>query len=132
MSGSSSTGVSRLTAISSGRRRTRSTTRPDTGRNRLPRANANMTRPAELALPVSSWTAMASASQTMDLGLRSARRMGHRHGEALLLRSLADLHRAEGRLAEAAEAFHRALPRVRGPQGRRTGTADPGRDLSRP
>ncbi|WP_371782355.1 AfsR/SARP family transcriptional regulator [Streptosporangium subroseum] len=48
--------------------------------------------------------------QTVDLGLRSARRMGHRHGEVLLLRSLSDLHRAEGRLTEAAEALHLALP----------------------
>ncbi|MEV6864083.1 BTAD domain-containing putative transcriptional regulator [Streptosporangium subroseum] len=48
--------------------------------------------------------------QSVELGLRSARRMGHRHGEALLLRSLADLHRAEGRLVEAAEALQLALP----------------------
>ncbi|MEV0972902.1 AfsR/SARP family transcriptional regulator [Microtetraspora glauca] len=47
---------------------------------------------------------------TAELGLRAARRMGHRHGEALLLRSLADLHRMEGRLSEAADALQRALP----------------------
>ncbi|MEU4549495.1 AfsR/SARP family transcriptional regulator [Nonomuraea dietziae] len=47
---------------------------------------------------------------TAALGLESARRAGHRHGEALLLRSLADLHRAEGRLEEAAEALRAALP----------------------
>ncbi|WP_405143191.1 winged helix-turn-helix domain-containing protein [Sphaerisporangium sp. NBC_01403] len=47
---------------------------------------------------------------SVALGLRAARRMGHRHGEALLLRSLADLHRTEGRPAEAAEALQRALP----------------------
>jgi DNA-binding SARP family transcriptional activator/tetratricopeptide (TPR) repeat protein len=47
---------------------------------------------------------------TVELGLRAARRMGHRHGEALLLRSLADLHRTEGRLVEAAEVLQRALP----------------------
>ncbi|WP_440082021.1 BTAD domain-containing putative transcriptional regulator [Streptosporangium sp. LJ11] len=44
------------------------------------------------------------------LGLRAARRTGHRHGEALLLRSLADLHRTEGRLEEAADLLRRALP----------------------
>ncbi|MBE1565823.1 AfsR/SARP family transcriptional regulator [Nonomuraea africana] len=47
---------------------------------------------------------------TAALGLDAARRAGHRHGEALLLRSLADLHRAEGRLEEAAEALRAALP----------------------
>ncbi|MEV4059232.1 AfsR/SARP family transcriptional regulator [Nonomuraea dietziae] len=47
---------------------------------------------------------------TAALGLESARRAGHRHGEALLLRSLADLHRAEGRLEEAAGALRAALP----------------------
>ncbi|WP_248960404.1 AfsR/SARP family transcriptional regulator [Sphaerisporangium perillae] len=45
----------------------------------------------------------------VEVGLRAARRMGDRHGEALLLRSLADLHRTEGRLAEAADALQRAL-----------------------
>ncbi|MFE3453402.1 BTAD domain-containing putative transcriptional regulator [Nonomuraea sp. NPDC059194] len=44
------------------------------------------------------------------LGLESARRAGHRHGQALLLRSLADLDRAEGRLQEAADALRAALP----------------------
>ncbi|MEV0757038.1 BTAD domain-containing putative transcriptional regulator [Streptosporangium sp. NPDC050280] len=44
------------------------------------------------------------------LGLWAARRTGHRHGEALLLRSLADLRRTEGRLEEAADALGRALP----------------------
>ncbi|MFF5242871.1 BTAD domain-containing putative transcriptional regulator [Streptosporangium sp. NPDC000095] len=46
----------------------------------------------------------------VELGLRAARRAGHRHGEALLLRSLADLRRTEGRLEEAADALGRALP----------------------
>lgn len=46
----------------------------------------------------------------VELGLRAARRTGHRHGEALLLRSLADLRRTEGRLEEAADALGRALP----------------------
>ncbi|MEU4403223.1 BTAD domain-containing putative transcriptional regulator [Streptosporangium sp. NPDC023963] len=46
----------------------------------------------------------------VELGLRAARRAGHRHGEALLLRSSADLHRAEGRLEEAADVLRRALP----------------------
>ncbi|WP_245646577.1 AfsR/SARP family transcriptional regulator [Microtetraspora niveoalba] len=47
---------------------------------------------------------------TVEIGLRAARRTGHRHGEALLLRSLADLCRTEGRLPEAADALQRALP----------------------
>ncbi|MEU6997140.1 BTAD domain-containing putative transcriptional regulator [Nonomuraea sp. NPDC046570] len=47
---------------------------------------------------------------TAELGLAAARRTGHRHGQALLLRSLADLHRAEGRLEEAADALRAALP----------------------
>ncbi|WP_440065015.1 BTAD domain-containing putative transcriptional regulator [Streptosporangium sp. OZ121] len=46
----------------------------------------------------------------VELGLRSARRTGHRHGEALLLRSSADLHRTQGRLEEAADLLQRALP----------------------
>ncbi|MEU8037303.1 BTAD domain-containing putative transcriptional regulator [Streptosporangium sp. NPDC049078] len=46
----------------------------------------------------------------VELGLRAARRTGRRHGEALLLRSLADLRRTEGRLEEAADALGRALP----------------------
>ncbi|MEU1878389.1 BTAD domain-containing putative transcriptional regulator [Streptosporangium sp. NPDC020072] len=45
----------------------------------------------------------------VEEGLRAVRRAGHRNGEALLLRSLADLHRVEGRLPEAAEALRRAL-----------------------
>ncbi|MEU0478267.1 BTAD domain-containing putative transcriptional regulator [Streptosporangium sp. NPDC006013] len=45
-----------------------------------------------------------------EIGLRAARRMGHRHGEALLLRSTADLHRVRGHLVAAAEALQRALP----------------------
>ncbi|MFI6455950.1 BTAD domain-containing putative transcriptional regulator [Streptosporangium amethystogenes] len=45
-----------------------------------------------------------------EIGLRTARRMGHRHGEALLLRSMADLHRVRGQLVAAAEALQRALP----------------------
>ncbi|MEV7006393.1 BTAD domain-containing putative transcriptional regulator [Streptosporangium sp. NPDC051022] len=46
----------------------------------------------------------------VETGLRAARRAGHRHGEALLLRSLADLHRAEGRLEDAARVLGQALP----------------------
>ncbi|MER7129211.1 AfsR/SARP family transcriptional regulator [Streptosporangium saharense] len=46
---------------------------------------------------------------TVEEGLRAVRRAGHRHGEALLLRSLADLHRVEGRLADAAETLRLAL-----------------------
>ncbi|WP_436756876.1 BTAD domain-containing putative transcriptional regulator [Streptosporangium sp. V21-05] len=46
----------------------------------------------------------------VELGLRAARRTGHRHAEALLLRSQADLRRAEGRMEEAADLLRRALP----------------------
>ncbi|MFB4266231.1 BTAD domain-containing putative transcriptional regulator [Nonomuraea sp. GTA35] len=47
-------------------------------------------------------------------GLDSARAAGHRHGEALLLRGLADLHRAEGRMDAAAAALRAAQPLVDG------------------
>ncbi|MER5643473.1 BTAD domain-containing putative transcriptional regulator [Streptosporangium sp. NPDC002524] len=58
----------------------------------------------ELGAHHEDWHAVA------ELGLRAARRAGHRHGEALLLRSQADLRRAEGRLAEAADLLRHALP----------------------
>ncbi|WP_433252508.1 AfsR/SARP family transcriptional regulator [Streptosporangium sp. CA-135522] len=48
---------------------------------------------------------------TNRIGLAAARSAGHRHGEALLLRALADLHRIEGRLEEAAGALQAALSR---------------------
>ncbi|MGV9772155.1 AfsR/SARP family transcriptional regulator [Streptosporangium sp. NPDC003464] len=50
---------------------------------------------------------------TNRTGLEAARLAGHRHGEALLLRALADLHRIEGRLEEAARALQAALSRFR-------------------
>ncbi|WP_326829536.1 NB-ARC domain-containing protein [Streptosporangium sp. NBC_01810] len=58
----------------------------------------------ELGAHREDWRAAA------EIGLRAARRMGHRHGEALLLRSTADLHLVEGRPVEAAGALQRALP----------------------
>ncbi|MFI6596127.1 BTAD domain-containing putative transcriptional regulator [Nonomuraea sp. NPDC050536] len=51
---------------------------------------------------------------TTAIGLDSARAAGHRQGEALLLRGLADLHRAEGRPGAAAAALRAALPLVEG------------------
>ncbi|MGP4098907.1 NB-ARC domain-containing protein, partial [Nonomuraea sp. KM90] len=51
---------------------------------------------------------------TTATGLDAARAAGHRHGEALLLRGLADLHRAEGRLEAAAAALRAAQPLVEG------------------
>ncbi|MFC4115362.1 AfsR/SARP family transcriptional regulator [Nonomuraea zeae] len=47
-------------------------------------------------------------------GLDAARAAGHRHGEALLLRGLADLHLAEGRTDAAAAALRAAQPLVEG------------------
>ncbi|MFD0467209.1 BTAD domain-containing putative transcriptional regulator [Nonomuraea thailandensis] len=47
-------------------------------------------------------------------GLDAARAAGHRQGEALLLRGLADLHRAEGRMDAAAAALRAAQPLVDG------------------
>ncbi|MFF0307617.1 BTAD domain-containing putative transcriptional regulator [Streptosporangium sp. NPDC004379] len=46
---------------------------------------------------------------TNRIGLAAARRAGHRHGEALLRRALADLHRAEGRLDDAARELGESL-----------------------
>src|SRR5690606_34771623 len=51
---------------------------------------------------------------TTATGLDAARMSGHRQGEALLLRGLADLHRAEGRNAAAAAALRAAQPLVAG------------------
>nr|WP_201761091.1 AfsR/SARP family transcriptional regulator [Nonomuraea sp. K271] len=51
---------------------------------------------------------------TTATGLDAARAAGHRQGEALLLRGLADLHRAEGRTAAAAAALRAAQPLVEG------------------
>ncbi|MEU7863159.1 BTAD domain-containing putative transcriptional regulator [Nonomuraea sp. NPDC049141] len=51
---------------------------------------------------------------TAATGLDSARAAGHREGEALLLRGLADLHRAEGRPESAAAALRAAQPLVEG------------------
>ncbi|MFI6634340.1 BTAD domain-containing putative transcriptional regulator [Nonomuraea fuscirosea] len=51
---------------------------------------------------------------TTATGLDAARATGHRHGEALLLRGLADLHRAEGRTDAAAAALRAAQPLVEG------------------
>ncbi|MEU7987339.1 BTAD domain-containing putative transcriptional regulator [Streptosporangium canum] len=50
---------------------------------------------------------------TNRIGLEAARLAGHRHGEALLLRALADLYRIEGRLDEAARALQAALSHFR-------------------
>jgi tetratricopeptide (TPR) repeat protein len=51
---------------------------------------------------------------TTATGLDAARAAGHRQGEALLLRGLADLHRAEGRDDAAAAALRAAQPLVEG------------------
>ncbi|MFI7450916.1 BTAD domain-containing putative transcriptional regulator [Nonomuraea sp. NPDC049714] len=51
---------------------------------------------------------------TTATGLDAARAAGHRQGEALLLRGLADLHRAEGRNDAAAAALRAAQPLVAG------------------
>ncbi|WP_219469947.1 AfsR/SARP family transcriptional regulator [Nonomuraea rhizosphaerae] len=51
---------------------------------------------------------------TTATGLDAARAAGHREGEALLLRGLADLHRAEGRHEAAAAALRAAQPLVEG------------------
>ncbi|MEV4100761.1 BTAD domain-containing putative transcriptional regulator [Nonomuraea sp. NPDC049649] len=51
---------------------------------------------------------------TTATGLDAARMSGHRQGEALLLRGLADLHRAEGRNDAAAAALRAAQPLVEG------------------
>ncbi|HUR08843.1 MAG TPA: BTAD domain-containing putative transcriptional regulator [Nonomuraea sp.] len=51
---------------------------------------------------------------TAATGLDSARAAGHREGEALLLRGLADLHRAEGRPESAAATLRAAQPLVEG------------------
>ncbi|MFG3436030.1 BTAD domain-containing putative transcriptional regulator [Nonomuraea sp. NPDC047897] len=51
---------------------------------------------------------------TAATGLDAARVAGHREGEALLLRGLADLHRAEGRPQAAAAALRAAQPLVEG------------------
>lgn len=51
---------------------------------------------------------------TTATGLDAARLAGHRQGEALLLRGLADLHRAEGRNDAAAAALRAAQPLVEG------------------
>ncbi|MFF5209409.1 BTAD domain-containing putative transcriptional regulator [Streptosporangium sp. NPDC000396] len=50
---------------------------------------------------------------TNRIGLEAARLAGHRHGEALLLRALADLHRIEGRLDDAARVLQAALSHFR-------------------
>lgn len=52
--------------------------------------------------------------ETTAIGLDAARAAGHRQGEALLLRALADLHRIEGRLDAAAMALQTAQPLVDG------------------
>lgn len=51
---------------------------------------------------------------TTAIGLDAARAAGHRQGEALLLRGLADLHRAEGRTEAAAAALRAAQPLAEG------------------
>ncbi|MEU8104836.1 BTAD domain-containing putative transcriptional regulator [Nonomuraea muscovyensis] len=51
---------------------------------------------------------------TTATGLDAARAAGHREGEALLLRGLADLHRIEGRPQAAAAALRAAQPLVEG------------------
>ncbi|WP_246149520.1 AfsR/SARP family transcriptional regulator, partial [Nonomuraea turkmeniaca] len=51
---------------------------------------------------------------TTAVGLDAARAAGHRRGEALLLRGLADLHRAEGRTEAAAAALRAAQPLAEG------------------
>ncbi|MGP3912005.1 BTAD domain-containing putative transcriptional regulator [Nonomuraea sp. 10N515B] len=51
---------------------------------------------------------------TTAIGLDAARAAGHRRGEALLLRGLADLHRAEGRTEAAAAALRAAQPLAEG------------------
>ncbi|MEV4562739.1 BTAD domain-containing putative transcriptional regulator [Nonomuraea sp. NPDC049419] len=51
---------------------------------------------------------------TTATGLDAARAAGHREGEALLLRGLADLHRTEGRTEPAAAALRAAQPLVEG------------------
>ncbi|WP_302893404.1 AfsR/SARP family transcriptional regulator [Actinomadura luzonensis] len=51
---------------------------------------------------------------TTATGLDAARAARHPRGEALLLRGLADLHRAEGRLAAAEAAVRAALPLAEG------------------
>ncbi|MEU0566691.1 SARP family transcriptional regulator, partial [Nonomuraea sp. NPDC005983] len=51
---------------------------------------------------------------TTATGLDAARAAGHRQGEALLLRGLADLHRAEGRTQAAAAALRAAQPLAEG------------------
>ncbi|MGN9836953.1 BTAD domain-containing putative transcriptional regulator [Nonomuraea sp. H19] len=51
---------------------------------------------------------------TTATGLDAARAAGHRRGEALLLRGLADLHRAEGRTEAAAAALRAAQPLAEG------------------
>ncbi|MEV6154779.1 BTAD domain-containing putative transcriptional regulator [Nonomuraea sp. NPDC052129] len=51
---------------------------------------------------------------TTATGLDAARAAGHREGEALLLRALADLHRVEGRPESAAAALRAAQPLVEG------------------
>ncbi|TMR95006.1 AfsR/SARP family transcriptional regulator [Nonomuraea basaltis] len=51
---------------------------------------------------------------TTAIGLDAARVAGHRRGEALLLRGLADLHRAEGRMEAAEAALRAAQPLVEG------------------
>ncbi|WP_406318424.1 NB-ARC domain-containing protein [Streptosporangium sp. NBC_01639] len=50
---------------------------------------------------------------TNRIGLEAARQAGHRHGEALLLRALGDLHRIEGRLDDAVRALQAALAHFR-------------------
>ncbi|MFD2355472.1 BTAD domain-containing putative transcriptional regulator [Nonomuraea ferruginea] len=62
----------------------------------------------ELAYHHDDWHA------TTATGLDAARTAGHRQGEALLLRGLADLHRAEGRNDAAAAALRAAQPLVEG------------------
>ncbi|WP_157250384.1 AfsR/SARP family transcriptional regulator [Nonomuraea typhae] len=52
--------------------------------------------------------------ETTATGLDAARAAGHRQGEALLLRGLADLHRREGNTAAAAAALRAAQPLVQG------------------
>ncbi|MFD9940012.1 BTAD domain-containing putative transcriptional regulator [Nonomuraea sp. NPDC059023] len=52
--------------------------------------------------------------QTTATGLDAARAAGHRQGEALLLRGLADLHRIEGDPQAAAAALRAAQPLVEG------------------
>ena len=63
-SGSTATAVARLVTISSGRRRTRSASSPETGANRPGAVMPKITMPAAALLPVSVFAHTASASQS--------------------------------------------------------------------